>query len=114
MGNFYEDLNDINFALVEETRPPMYKGLKYWGKKPHNIWSKYIETYCAPGDTVLDIFSGSGVCALEALQIGRRAISIDLNPISEYVVDFMTTPWDEDEFTKVAERIYQDGDRSLY
>jgi DNA modification methylase len=108
MASFYEDVTDINFALVEATRPPMYKGLKYWGKKPHNIWSQYIETYCAPGDIVLDIFSGSGVCALEALQIGRRAISIDLNPMSEYVVDFLTTPWDEEDFLVEAERIYQD------
>ena len=29
---------DINYALVEEKRPPIYTSLKYWGKKPHNIW----------------------------------------------------------------------------
>ena len=25
---------DINHALVEDTRPPIYKAMKYWGKKP--------------------------------------------------------------------------------
>ena len=27
----------LNHALVEDTRPPMYMAVKYWGKKPHNI-----------------------------------------------------------------------------
>ncbi|MGU9986812.1 MULTISPECIES: hypothetical protein [unclassified Rickettsia] len=35
---------DINHALVEEKRPPIYTALKYWGKKPHNIWAEYIKT----------------------------------------------------------------------
>ena len=32
----------INYALVEDVRPAMYKPMKYWGKKPHNIWSDFI------------------------------------------------------------------------
>ena len=36
---------DINFSIPEETRPSIYSAMKYWGKKPHNIWSKYIKTY---------------------------------------------------------------------
>ncbi len=37
--------NEINFALVEETRPEAYTAMKYWGKKPHNIWRAYIDNY---------------------------------------------------------------------
>lgn len=36
---------DIDFALVEKSRPPIYSAMKYWGKKPHNIWAEYIKTY---------------------------------------------------------------------
>lgn len=38
-------MKDIDFALVEEKRPAMYTAMKYWGKKPHNIWGTYIENY---------------------------------------------------------------------
>ena len=42
-----------------------YKGIyamhKYWGKKPFNEISKFIEEYTVPGDVVLDSFCGSGV-----------------------------------------------------
>ena len=36
---------DINNALVESKREPIYTAMKYWGKKPHNIWATYIDTY---------------------------------------------------------------------
>jgi adenine-specific DNA methylase len=104
-SDFYQKISDIDFALVEDVRPPMYKGLKYWGKKPHNIWSKYIENYVAEGDIVLDIFAGSGVCALEAIQIGRRVISVDLNPLSKFIVEFLISDFDEKEFISAARSI---------
>ncbi len=104
-SDFYQNVTDIDFALVEDVRPPMYKGLKYWGKKPHNIWSKYIENYVAEGDIVLDLFAGSGVCALEAIQIGRRAISVDLNPLSKFVVEFLISDFDENLFSSAATSI---------
>lgn len=37
------------------------------------------------GDVVLDTFGGSGTTALEAVRLGRRAISIDANPLAELV-----------------------------
>ena len=67
-------LNQVNYALVEKTRPMMYKAMKYWGKKPNNIFREYINNYSRPNEIVLDAFAGSGVCPLEAIQIGRKAI----------------------------------------
>ncbi|MEQ9398769.1 MAG: DNA methyltransferase [Longimicrobiales bacterium] len=37
------------------------------------------------GDLVLDPFGGSGTTALEAIRLGRRALSIDANPLAELV-----------------------------
>ena len=63
-----------------------YKGIygmhKYWGKKPFNEISKFIEQYSNENETVLDCFCGSGVTLIEALRLNRRAIGIDLNPIA--------------------------------
>lgn len=63
-----------------------YKGIyamhKYWGKKPFNEISKFIEQYSSQEDTVLDCFCGSGVTLIEAIKSGRKAIGVDLNPIA--------------------------------
>ena len=88
----------INYALVEETRPMMYRALKYWGKKPHNIFSKYIETYSKNDEIVLDAFVGSGITVFEALQSNRKAIGIDLNPISIFLMEQIAKPLDFKNF----------------
>ena len=64
----------INYALVEDVRPAMYKPMKYWGKKPHNMWGAYIENYTSENDVILDPFSGSAIAAFEAVKCGRKAI----------------------------------------
>jgi 16S rRNA G966 N2-methylase RsmD len=65
-------MKDIDFALVEAKRPPMYTAMKYWGKKPHNIWGAYIENYTSENDVILDPFSGSAIAAFEAVKCGRK------------------------------------------
>lgn len=59
----------------------------------HPYPSKFIPQipdYCirllsAPGELVLDPFGGSGTTALEAIRLGRRAISIDANPVGTLI-----------------------------
>lgn len=63
-----------------------YKGIyamhKYWGKKPFNEISSFIERYTLPGETVLDSFCGSGVTLIEALKLNRKCFGLDINPIA--------------------------------
>lgn len=98
----------INYALVEKTRPMMYKAMKYWGKKPNNIFRTYIEHYSNPDEIVLDAFAGSGVCPLEAIQIGRKAIAIDLNPIATFMTRMLATPLDIPKFKEEWLKVYSD------
>lgn len=58
---------------------------KYWARKPSNVVSEYIRYYSKEGDTVLDPFCGSGVTVNEALKLGRKAIGVDLDPISIFI-----------------------------
>lgn len=97
----------INYALVEDTRPPMYKAMKYWGRKPHNIWSDYIAHYCPQDGIVLDPFMGSGISTFESLKIGRKIISTDLNPLSAFVVEVLSAKFDEQKFRDAVESIRQ-------
>lgn len=77
-----------------------YKGIyamhKYWGKKPFNEISKFIEQYSAPEETVMDCFCGSGVTLIEAVKAGRKAVGVDLNPIAIKLANVSMTAVDVD------------------
>ncbi|WP_051968680.1 DNA methyltransferase [Sinorhizobium meliloti] len=44
-----------------------------------------ISTLSLPGEVVLDPFGGSATTAVEAVRLGRRAVSSDANPLSEVI-----------------------------
>jgi len=89
---------NINYALVEETRPPLYTCMKYWGKKPHNIWRNYIETYTPKKGIYMDPFAGSAMCAFEAFFSKRKCCAFDINPLTSFVIETITSNYNEDEF----------------
>ena len=66
--------------------PSGYKGLsgfhKYWGKKPIEAWQFLIQNFTDRHDIVVDPFVGSGLIAKESVDLSRRFIGFDINPIS--------------------------------
>jgi len=78
-------INHINYAIVTKLHPPMYLMHKYWARKPHNVVREYVERYSKQGEIVLDPFCGSGVTVIEALKAGRKAIGVDLDPVSIFI-----------------------------
>lgn len=98
-------ITHINYPLVEDPRPPFYTAMKYWGKKPHNIWSNYIKNYCPPGGLVLDPFAGSAVAAFEAARQGRKSIAFDLNPLTSFMIEVLSSKIDEDKFIYTVKAI---------
>jgi len=59
--------------------------IRFWGRKPHNIVSKYIEHYTDEGEIVLDPFAGCGVSVIEAARLGRKGIYNDLNKLCHFI-----------------------------
>ena len=51
---------------------------------------KIIKTFSSEGDTVLDIFSGSGTTLLECLKLRRKGIGIELNPLAILITKVKT------------------------
>lgn len=98
---------DIDFALVEEKRPPMYTAMKYWGKKPHNIWGQYIENYTQDNGVVLDPFSGSAICAFEAVKHGKKAIAFDINPLTSFIIKVYSSDFNYDLFESSVKHIIE-------
>ena len=99
------EIEHIDHAIIAQPHTPMYLVHKYWARKPHNVVSAYIQHYSMPGEIVLDPFGGSGVTAMEAIKAGRKAISVDLNPMSAFLIENTLSPVDsreiEDEFQKI-------------
>lgn len=52
----------------------------YATQKPEGVLRRIVQASSAPGDWVLDFFSGSGTTASVARQLGRRFVAIDANP----------------------------------
>lgn len=98
-------MEDINYALVEDIRPPIYTAMKYWGKKPHNIWRKYIENYTTENGLYLDPFAGSAISAFEAVKAKKKAIAFDLNPLTSFVIEVLSTPFDKNKFKSEVNKI---------
>ena len=56
-----------------------------------------IQELSSVGETVADIFCGSGTTLLEALQLKRNAVGIDANPLAALISRAKTTPISESE-----------------
>lgn len=56
-----------------------------------------IQELSSIGDTVIDPFAGSGTTLVEALRLGRNAIGVDANPLSELICRAKSTKIEEEE-----------------
>lgn len=73
-----------------------YGSHPYFTKRAWNVVQKYIEAFSEPGDLVLDPFGGSGVTAVEALVLRRRAIHSDISPLANFITwGIAVSPVDE-------------------
>lgn len=64
----------------------------YFTRQSWDLVQAYVKNFTKPGDLVLDPFGGYGVTALESLMLGRKAIHIDLNPLSPFILRGLVAP----------------------
>ena len=77
----------------------------YFTKQAWNVVEHYIKNFTKPGDLVLDPFGGSGVTLVEALMLDRKAIHIDLNPLSDFIVNALVAPVNLGELSGAFEKV---------
>lgn len=53
---------------------------------------RILEAYSMQGDTVCDIFCGSGTTLVESRLLGRNGYGVDLNPLAIFLAKAKTTP----------------------
>jgi len=92
----------------------------YWAKKPWNVVAKFISHFSNKGDVVLDPFAGVGVTAIEALRLGRKAVAVDICPLSVFITRMLATPYsgsELDDYAKMMREIQnnvEDRIQALY
>ncbi|WP_084555146.1 DNA methyltransferase [[Phormidium ambiguum] IAM M-71] len=92
---------------------PLRQGAKRnWGSHPYftrrawNVVQEYIRTFSRKGDVILDPFGGSGVTAVEALVLRRKAIHCDINPLANFICSqIAVSPVDIDSFKAAFDEI---------
>lgn len=62
-----------------------------------------IQELSSVGETIADIFCGSGTTLLEALQLKRNAVGIDANPLATLISQAKTTPLTPSHFAELHE-----------
>src|SRR2546428_12598234 len=82
-ANIHPILEQFPAAGRDEARN--YGVNPYFTRRPANVVRAYIERYSREGDVVLDPFGGTGVTAIEAFLVGRKAIQNDLNPFANFI-----------------------------
>ena len=100
---------------------PKKQGAKrHWGSHPYftrrawNVVQEYIRTFSQVGDVVLDPFGGSGVTAVEALVLKRKAIHCDINPLANFICSqIAVSPIDIDAFRAAFDEIERNCKASI-
>ncbi len=87
-----KDAPRSRIAPIVECIPPArqetarhYGAHPYFTRRPANVVRAYVERFTVRGDTVLDPYGGTGVTAIEAMLLGRRAIQNDVNPFANFI-----------------------------
>jgi hypothetical protein len=99
------------FLEKKKPLPPKgYQGLsgfhKYWGKKPIEAYEFLITHLTYKNDVVLDPFLGSGLVARKCLDLNRKFIGFDINPLSIELTKLYLTPPSPRELRKAISEIY--------
>ena len=56
------------------------------------VAQRLLLTYSQKGDTICDIFCGSGTALIESKLLSRNSYGIDLNPLATFLAEVKTTP----------------------
>jgi len=80
----------------------------YFTRQAWNVVAEYINNFSQKGDVVLDPFGGSGVTAIEALMNRRKAVSIDINPLSVFIMQSLLAPVKAFDFSEAYNKICEE------
>lgn len=78
---------------------------RYWGSKPEDIIRLFIKDL--EGDTIVDPFGGSGTIARISLEMGKKAVYIDINPYAWLVAHVSIAGAPASEYEEAAKHVVE-------
>jgi DNA modification methylase len=113
----YDAIKIPSEIVVKKQKAKRHFGVHgYFTKQAWNVVQHYIQNFSNHGDTILDPFGGGGSTLIEALMTNRKAIHIDINPLSVFITKSLVTPVDftelNNEFEKVKKKFLKNTPRS--
>lgn len=76
------------------------------------VANRLLQKYSKTGDTVCDIFCGSGSALIESKVLDRNCIGIDLNPLAIFLAKVKTTPINPSNLTKEYYKLLNNIERN--
>lgn len=107
-GKFFSNINLRNILRqINEHDRLSHKIHRYPAKMIHHIPYLFVndDSICSEGDTVLDVFCGSGTVLVESMVAGRNCIGADLNPLCCLISKVKTTPLNRESLDTAVERL---------
>jgi 16S rRNA G966 N2-methylase RsmD len=84
---------------------PIYNAHGYLTKVPVDGILPYLTTFTSPGETVVDMFAGSGMTAVAAKIAGRSAIVSDISVLGQHIGEGYLAEVDAAEFARMAAEV---------
>lgn len=97
-----EELPDFIFAPRTDA---IYNAHGYLTKVPVDGILPYLNRFTAPGDTVVDLFAGSGMTAVAAKIAGRNAVVSDISVLGKHIGEGYLTDVDATAFARAADEV---------
>ena len=102
--NVVDRLREVDWNFAEADTGFLTHNLHpYPAKFIPQIPNSLIRLLSDPGDTVADIFCGSGTTLLEALRLNRHAVGIDANPLAILISKAKTSPLSNADFEQLSD-----------
>ena len=100
-------IKSINKSIRPEKEKQWHRNIHpYFTKQAGNVVREYISHFSKKGDIVLDPFSGTGVTAIEALTLRRKAIVVDISPLACFITkQTVISPINIIEFQEAFDKI---------
>ena len=99
------DLDSLSETITAPRTDAIYNCHAYLTKVPVAAIRPFIETFTAPGDTVVDFFAGSGMTGLAALMSGRRAALSDISALGKHIATGYLATVSPSEFRATAQSV---------
>jgi len=100
-------------TIIAPRTDPLYNCHSYLTKVPVGAIKPFIEAFTERGDTIADIFAGSGMSGLAALPLGRNAKLSDISALGQHIAQGYLQDIPEDDLKKAGDSVIETARKAI-